>query len=218
MRPPTLLLTAWLAGAGLAGAQTPPPSPLTRADVQASFGWQNLREPQPFGYDNWINALVFGDAAAGLYWTDHLRTQIDAGTTTEGQHYRGNPITVDGLQGFETSRELVRERTLSISQQYQFFRNAFFHPHAGAGVEIIAQRRTANYDPTVVFDPITHGYRTIAAARTEGPATRWIARPFVDLGYKAYMNRRAFFVNDARVGFRSGIEEVRVRFGFGVDF
>ena len=32
------------------------------------------------------------------------------------------------------------------------------------------------------------------------------------------MTRRAFFTSDTRLMFRSGIDEVLFRFGFGVDF
>ena len=43
-------------------------------------------------------------------------------------------------------------------------------------------------------------------------------RPFVATGFKAYMTQRAFFRSDVRVGVRDGVDEVLLRFGFGVDF
>ncbi len=187
-------------------AQGPSPAtvPLVRADVDAVAGWQNLRKPQPGApYDNWLNSILYGGGGAGWYWTDNLKTQIDAGAGTRQNRYTYEAVTIDGRQTFQSSIVRLRESNVSISQQYQFFRNQWFHPHAGAGIELARETSSVEYQLPQRTGPDTH---------------RWLARPFADLGFKAYMTRRAFFLADGRVMFRSGVDEVLFRTGFGVDF
>jgi outer membrane protein W len=216
-----LAAAAWLVGAALAGAQEPPKTPLSRADVHVVLGWQNLHKAQeveqPYGND-WINGIAFGGVGAGWYWTDNLKTQVDFGGGTKGHQYRYEPLVVNGQTTGLSSQVSVQQQSLAIAQHYQFFRNQWFHPHVGAGVDIARETTREEYQPVYGFDPVTRISRQIAPARIEGPEHRTIARAFGEAGFKAYMTRRAFFTSDMRLMFRSGIEEVLFRFGFGVDF
>ncbi len=112
----------------------------------------------------------------------------------------------------------MRQQSVAVAQHYQFFRNQWFHPHVGAGVDIARETTTEEYNPVIVFDSVTRVSREITPARTEGLDHRTIARPFAEAGFKAYMTRRAFFTGDTRVMVRRGVDEVLFRFGFGVDF
>jgi opacity protein-like surface antigen len=217
-----LAAVAWLVGATVAGAQELPKGPLNRGDVHVVAGWQNLHKPQSpeerYGND-WLNGIFFGGAGAGWFWTDNLKTQVDFGGGTRARQYRYAPIVVDGLStGAVSSRLNVQQQSLAIAQQYQFFRNQWFHPHVGAGVDLARETTREEYDPIFVFDPITRVSRQVSPPRNEGPDHRFIARPFGEAGFKAYMTRRAFFTGDARLMFRTGVDEVLFRFGFGIDF
>ena len=217
-----LAAVAWLVGASVAGAQEPPKGLLARGDVHVVVGWQNLHKPQTpeenYG-NNWLNGIFFGGAGAGWYWTDHLKTQVDFGGGTRAQQYRSAPIVVDGIStGVVSSRLHVQQQSVAIAQQYQFFRNQWFHPHVGAGVDLARETTREEYNPIFIFDPITRVSRQVSPPQNEGPDHRFIARPFAEAGFKAYMTPRAFFTTDARLMFRNGIDEVLFRFGFGVDF
>ena len=219
MKTLTYTATAWLLAAGVAGAQEASLTPGTRADVQFVMGWQNLHKAQPQQYGNdWLNALFYGGAGAGWYWTDHLKTQVDFGAGTQGHQYRYRPIVVSGQTAAVSSRLNVRQQGLSVAQHYQFFRNEMFHPHVGAGVEIARETTTEEYSPILVFDNVRRIPLEIRPARTEGPDHRLIARPFAEAGFKAYVSQRAFFTGDTRIMLRKGVDEVLFRFGFGVDF
>lgn len=210
----------WLAIAGRAAAQDPSRSPLSRGDAQVVIGWQNLHKPQPgpLSYDNWVNGILYGGAGAGWYWNDHLKTQVDVGAGTHGRQYRSS-YSVAGGQTTTTSSQLsIREQNVAIGQQYQFFRNQWFHPHIAGGIDIARQTTTELVSPLVVFDTATRVTREIRPARTEGPAHRTIARPFAEAGLKAYITRRAFFAADTRLIYRHGLDEVLLRCGFGIDF
>ena len=211
--------TAWLLTVGVAGAQEPPRAPLNRGDAHFVIGWQNLHKEQPQQhYNNWLNGIFYGGAGAGWYWTDHVKTQVDFGAGTQGHQYRYEPIVVNGQTTALSSRVSVRQQSLAVAQHYQFFRNQWFHPHVGAGVDIARETTTEEYQPVIVFDNITRVSRQVTPARTEGPDHRTIVRPFGEVGFKAYMTRRAFFTGDTRVMVRHGVDEVLFRFGFGVDF
>jgi hypothetical protein len=194
----------------------PPPQ---RADFHVVAGWQHLHREQPQQpYNDWMNGIFYAGAGAGWYWTEHLKTQIDFGAGTEGRQYRYNQVTVGGNPSYESSRVTVSQQSLAIGQQYQFFRNAWFHPRVGGGVDLARETTTTEFEGTTVYDPVTRVYRQLLPRRTEGPDSRFVARPFVEAGFKAYMTRRSFFTADTRVKFRGNIDEVLFRFGFGVDF
>jgi len=123
-----------------------------------------------------------------------------------------------GALATETSFASVRQDSIAIAQQYQFFRNQWFHPRLGVGVDLARETTTEQYQPVFVFDNAARTSREITPARVEAPEHRFIARPFVETGLKAYMTRRTFFTADTRLMFRSGIDEVLFRLGFGVDF
>ena len=203
-------------------AQTPAavtPIQLPRADVYGVVGWQNLHKPQPVdSYNDWLNAILHGAAGAGWYWTEHVRTQVDLGAGTRAHQYRFRQFSIDGNPAYQTSRVAIRESSLAVSQQYQFFHNQWFHPRVGAGVEFARETSAAEYQPLTVYDSVTRTTRTVTPAHTDPPQHRWLTRGFGEAGFKAYMTPRAFFLADARVMFRGGVDEVLFRAGFGVDF
>ena len=220
MRIPVIAAAAWLAASGLAGAQEPSRAPLTRADTHFVIGWQNLNkeQPGPEAFNNWVNGIFYGGAGAGWYWTDHLKTQVDFGAGTEGKQYRYEPIVANGQTTASSLRFHVRQQSVAVSQQYQFFRNQWFHPHVGAGVDIARETTKEEYSAIFIFDSVTRSSRQLAPPRNEGPEHRTIARPFAEVGFKAYMTRRAFFTADSRLMYRKGLDEVLFRLGFGIDF
>src|SRR5689334_21438626 len=131
-----LLITAaaTLLSVGGAAAQTGDVvPPLSRGDVHAIIGWQNLRQERGDdaldSYNNWANGIFYGGAGAGWYWTDHLKTQVDLGTGSRARHYFYRTRVIDGQVAGETGDLTIQQRSVALSQQYQFFRNQWFHPH-----------------------------------------------------------------------------------------
>lgn len=213
-----LLLAALLAQSPAAPAQAPPPAAVTRGDFQAVLGWQNLRDQEaPDRYNDWLNDIFYGGAGVGWYWNDHLKTHVDFGAGTHGETYGFEQFVVNGLPTYRNSRVRIQQTNVAIGQQYQFFRNQWFHPHVGGGVDIAHRSTHSEYLATTIFDNATRTERVIVPARTEQDS-EVIVRPFIQTGFKAYMTRRAFFTSDARVLFKSRPDEILFRFGFGVDF
>jgi hypothetical protein len=219
-----LVALGFLIGAAPAAAQPPEAaSTAGRADFQAVIGWQNLRidrydDPFDRPEHNWSHAIFYGGAGAGWYWTEHLKTQIDIGGGTPTRHYQYRARTINNFQASEISRVRLTRPSLAVSQQYQFYRNAWFHPRLGIGVDLARETRTEHFEPVFGYDSVLRITRELAPRRTVGPDRRLVARPFGEIGFKAYMTRRAFFNGDMRLMVHGGVDQVLFRAGFGVDF
>ena len=219
MKRSLMLALAWGLSAGTgtpANAQTGQNKPLVRSDLAVTVGWLNGHKPSVDRYgDDWYNRGLHGGGSFGWYWSDHLKTEVEAGTSNTAHVYRFQPVTPGGIPTYQSSELDVRTRRLALGQQYQFFRNAWAHPHVTAGVDLTWETTTEHLSAVTNFDA---SRRELRPARTIGPDTRLRVRPYGEVGYKAYMTRRAFFRNDLRLAFRHGVDDVILRFGFGVDF
>lgn len=195
-----------------------PPEPVMRADVTGTLSWLAV-EKDPLGslgHDRWHHTL-FGAVGAGWYWNDHLKTEVDFGVGRRSTDYGGRQVVVNGIPAFVTVESTFSRRILGISQQYQFDRNAWFHPHVAAGADVTWEQSTDTTRPIVTLYQQGQPVQTLEPERTDN-RTEVTVRPFLATGFKAYMTPRGFFRSDIRIGFRGGIEEVLVRFGFGIDF
>lgn len=210
-----IVLGCCLLAAGRAESQT---SPVARADATGLLGWLNAAQPDLGDYDTWYHRSLFAGGTAGWYWTDHLKTEVDAGISTEAERYAARTIVVGGRSNWLTSRYRFRTRRMGISQQFQAFRNAWFHPHAGAGLDLNWETVRQTDDPLFGYDGTTGQPRVIADARTLPARTDLHVRPFAAAGFKGYLTERAFFRSDVRIVFDSRVREVLFRFGVGTDF
>jgi hypothetical protein len=214
-------LLCWSAAAASpVHAQAAAPSPIARGDVTASLGWFNANKGDlsPDRYNDWYNSSLYGGIGAGWYWTDNHKTEIDFGATTGGDIYVAYPIVVENQQTYTNSRFFFSTRKLTLSQQYQAFRNAWFHPHVAAGVDLTWEETREERSPVIFYDIVARVGRQISPAQNVGPDVDLVVRPFAAVGFKAYMTPRSFFRSDMRFTIRGGVDEVLWRFGFGVDF
>jgi hypothetical protein len=200
-----------------ASAQSEPR--VTRADVAGTVSWLSA-DVHPSGLyndNNWINSF-FGAASAGWHWTDNLKTEVDVGVGSKARTFSTEQIVIDKRVSYVTTDSRFARRTLGISQQYQFLHNVWFHPHLAAGAHVTWERRTDRIIPIYIYDQLTGTSRTVTLPQNEGPRTTVTVRPFVAVGFKAYMSERVFFRHDFRVAFRGGPDEAVLRLGFGFDF
>ena len=211
---PWAALAIIAAATASAVAQSAPP----KGDAAAFVSWQaaGVQHRGSFEGDGWSHSL-FGGASAGLYWTEHLKSELDFGGSTSAMSYAHRRVVTNGTILFQTSVVEASRRTLGISQQYQFYENAWFHPHVGAGANVTWETRTEHLLPAYLLDPATGR----PLADPTGRATRSTeldVRPFIAGGFKAYMTPRWFFRADTRLAFARGFEESHVRLGVGRDW
>jgi hypothetical protein len=200
-----------LAGAPAARAQGAA-APVSRADVSVSAGWFNAEKSELDSYrgrNDWYNRSLYGGAGFGWYWTDHLKTEVDGGVTTGADLQVYTPTVIDGRQSTLYSTYTIGTRRLAISQQYQFYRNVWFHPFVSGGLDLTWER-TRRQDEIYSLQPVrTQPFDT---------QTELLVRPFATVGFKAYFTPRAFFRTDMKIAFDEGVDEALLRFGLGVDF
>lgn len=195
-------------------------TPVARLDLTGTAGWLavNKEPPAEFDYsDDWQDSL-FAAATAGWYWTDHLKTEVEFGAGADATAFRSRPVVVDGRLTSEFVESRYTRRTLALGQHYQFLRNAWFHPHVGAGMNVTFEEITDHFSSLVVYSPPDGGPRVVRPEIVEGPRTDVFLSPYVSTGFKTYLTPRGFFRTDLKITLRAGIDEVLVRFGFGVDF
>jgi hypothetical protein len=188
-----------------------------QGDVVATVGWLNVDNGRFGPYEGWSNRGVLAGVAAGWLWTDHLKTEVDVSVSGEGEVYAAETVFVDGQPTFTNATIRFRTTSVAASQQYQFFRNAWLHPHVAAGLDVTWERSTQDVGPVFVYE-LTRPARQVRPAMTIGPETLVHVRPFVATGLKAYLTPRMFFRTDVRLVLRDGIDEAAWRFGIGTDF
>jgi hypothetical protein len=186
--------------------------PLARADVTASIGAFGARHDvseERFGGIDWSSSLFKG-LGAGYYWTDHLKTEIEAAWPGPSDAYGYfNTRLADGTQVYGYDEHSYRTFKVSAGQSYQFGRNAFFHPFVGGGLDITREHDTIEHKTETTRGPLSTEVSDTAVVR---------ARPFVATGFKAYFSERGFFRGEWKLDFGSRAEGMTWKAGFGVDF
>jgi hypothetical protein len=207
-----------LALAGAAQAQTTfAQSPVSQLDVTGVIGWMNGRSDVD-QYDGWYNRSVYGGGGVGWYWTDNLKTEIDGGVSSPAERNLYRTVVVANRYTSSESRYTYSTRRFSVGQQYQFRRNAWFHPFLAAGLDMTWEKTEREDQSVTVYDSTTRLSQTIIPATVYPASTDLLARPFGTLGFKAYMSQRSFFRMDLKFVVKDGVEEVLLRFGLGTDF
>jgi hypothetical protein len=212
------VLSASLLAVPHAAAQDADNPRLMRGDISGTVGWITLNKSEVSSYNNWRTEGLFS-VRAGWYWTNHLKTSIDASITTDADVYvAGQSGVFPGVPLYPSSRYTFRGHHLGISQAYQFRHNQWVHPFLAAGVDILAERRSQREDPLFFYDQVTRQTRVLRDAIEHPDRTDVRTRAMISGGLKAYVSRKAFVLTDVRVTFGRRAEELHWGFGVGADF
>ena len=193
-----------------------PPGPVAIADASGLAGYLGSRKPFD-RYDDWDHSF-HGVGTFGWYWTDHLKTEVEAGASTRSEKYAYLEERVGTALVFRQATFHFSTRRLAIGQQYQFFRNVMFHPFVGAGLELTWETTERQDAAVSIYDPTTRQTLPGQMATAYPDRTELVPRAYAATGFKAYMSSKTFFRSDLKLAFASGVGEVLLRFGFGVDF
>ena len=195
-------------------------SPLTRSDLTGAVSWLNVNKSElsPEHYDDWLNRGALASGTFGWYWTDHLKTEIEAGLSGRVARHVYKQVTEGTRQTSIESTYHFATRRIALGQQYQFYRNVWFHPSFTAGVDVTWEEVEQEDDVLSIFDFQTRQSQFLHQSVEHPAHTDVHVRPFTTVGFKAYMTQKAYFRSDLKMVFRNGVDEVLLRFGFGVDF
>lgn len=198
---------------------SPSAAPLARADVAGSIGWLNGRTSDTsYSFEDWFNRGLSGSGVVGWYWTDHHKTEVEAAWDTSGTLHGYDEVRSANSFTYREVRYRITATHLTLTQRYQFGRNAFFHPHVGGGLDLAWETTRGQAESIVIFGPGTGAPVDVERARAIGPDTRLRARFVAEGGFKGYVSERVFFRGDLRLGWRSRLDRALLRFGIGVDF
>ncbi|MBI2833036.1 MAG: outer membrane beta-barrel protein [Acidobacteria bacterium] len=185
---------------------------LQRADLSGYLGWFNGNKRDiAVPFDRWYNESVFAGIGFGYYWTDHLKTEVELSGSSGDEifTYESSPAPDGRGMIFSATTHEYSNRTLAVGQSYQFFRNQWFHPLIGAGIDLDWERHRTETPP---FGPPNLVRQPSIDETTLKP------KAFVLVGFKGYLAERAFFRSDLKIAATDHLEQVIWRVGFGVDF
>jgi hypothetical protein len=217
MKALTSLAAALLLALAAAPATAQDRTPLARADVAATAGLLTINKTEFDSY-NRRHGEAFFTLGAGWYWTDHLKTDVEIGASTETRTYRAVPIDIGGQQQIAATSVRFHSNRVALVQHYQFRRNEWFHPSVGGGIDVVRERYSLTDEPIYFYDQATRQSRVLRDAVAHGDEDEVTVRALATSGFKAYVSPRSFFLGDLRVTFTSRAEDILLRFGFGVDF
>jgi opacity protein-like surface antigen len=188
---------------------------LPRIDLNGNIGWFN-HQAGSGECCRWYNDSLWAGLEGGYYWTEHVKTEVGFSATTEGRAYSYSyegAVTIGGERYQQWSQARVRTRRLTAVQVYQFRHNAWVHPFVGIGMNLVREQRREerHLSPLTAYTP---GRDTLQVLTTHDNTLRASALA----GVKGYVSARVFLRTDFALAFRERVDEVVLRFGFGVDF
>ena len=193
-----------------------------RMDVTASVAWFRTTHDDLFGDGSYSYGPTpkfsspFTGLGVGVYWTTHIKTEVDFGWTKLDGLYSSRNANIPGAQyAFVYSEHDYRTFRTSIAQSYQLGRNAWVHPFVGAGVDIDRERHEIRQPAQTVwyYTDWASPPQTVPVPASNRTETTVGATPFFKTGFKAYMTKDAFFITDFKVG-----TAIVWKFGVGFDF
>ena len=204
------VVTSWPAAAQTMGAGAPP---LPRADASGLLGWLGHHQSDTGDTgDDWNNRL-YAAAQAGYYWTEHLKTEVEVGITSEGSSWVSmltDGRSASGFPAYTFETREYKDTRLSLGQTWQFLHNRWVHPFVTGGVHFDHShlRREIQFQSDPLIPPTE---RLVEE-------DRWRTKPFLGTGLKMYFTPRAFTRMDLLVASGSGGQHLVWRIGFGKDF
>ena len=207
-------LCALSACAAPAAAQTV--MQLPRNDVSAKLGWSGSKYAELEPYDRWHSSL-FSGLSAGHYWIDHLKTEVEVGWFSRVNSGTYAQQQTEAGAAFVRIDYRIQTYSMSISQLYQFGRNAWVHPFVGAGADINSVR-TLEDRPAQSAYLLSQPQRSISLPAQIETHNAVRLRPVARVGVKVYASEHAFFTTEWKLGFGGGFEHVIWNTGVGVDF
>lgn len=198
-----------------AAAQTAPAT-LPANDIIIALGWSGA-EHKIYDDPRWHGSLLVG-VSGGHYWTDHLKTELEASWNSPRDRDIYQTIQQQGGFTYALADYRANDVRVGVTQIFQFGRNTWVHPYVGIGADVV--RRHSTLDRERQSRSIYLQNRTIPVeipATVENKTTVF-AQGVLKTGLKMYVTEKAFFNTELKFGVRRDIDHVVWKFGMGFDF
>ena len=188
-------------------------------DVTFSIGWSGAEYDAIGEYDRWRGSLLLG-ASAGHYWTDHLKTEVEAAWNSRTTSEVYQEIVIGTSRTYAIADYTVDDLRFSFGQLYQFGRNEWIHPFVGAGADVV-RRDTHLARPTQTRPGFPGGSQRsldVGIPALGEQNVEILVRPFLKGGWKMYVTDRAYFSTELKFGFAPDLDHALWKIGIGFDF
>ena len=186
-------------------------------DITISTGWAGA-EHTVYEERRWHGSLLLG-VRAGRYWTDHLKTEVEASWDSPRTREVYENIERQGGYTYALSDYRAHDTRVGVVQLFQFGRNEWVHPYVGVGADVV-RRVSSTERPqqsrTVYVPPNRQIPVEIPAAREH--KTTVFAEAALKTGVKMYVSEKVFCNTELTFGVRRDVDRVVWTFGLGVDF
>jgi hypothetical protein len=185
-------------------------------DTTVSVGWAGA-DHQIHDERHWHGNLLVG-ISSGHYWTDHLKTEVEASWNSPRTHQVYENIEAPGGYTYALSDYRAFDVRVGVAQLYQFGRNAWVHPYLGIGADVVRRESSLERSPQsrTVFLADRNSPVVIAAA-SERKITVF-AQAILKTGLKMYISEKAFLNTELKFGVRHDVDHVVWKIGMGMDF
>jgi opacity protein-like surface antigen len=212
-----VLITVLLCGVTPAwtAAQTVPVT-LPANDTIISIGWAGA-EHDVHDQRRWHGSLHVG-LSGGHYWTDHLKTKVQASWNSPRKHDVYENIERQGGYTYGLSEYRAHDVRAGVAQVYQFGRNEWVHPYVGIGVDVV--RRAGSLERLPQSRTVFLQNRSIPVdiPGASERKTTMFAQAVLNTGLKMYVGEKTFFDTELKLGVRRDVDHVVWTIGMGVDF
>ena len=190
---------------------------LPNNDFIIATGWAGA-EHKIYDERRWHGSLLL-DARVGHYWTDHLKTEVEATWDSPRTRDVYQNLEREGGYTYALSDYRAHDTRIGVVQLFQFGRNQWVHPYVGAGADVV--RRVATIDrlpqSRIVYLPPNRQVPVEIPALSERKTTVF-AHAVLKTGLKMYVSEKVFFDTELKFGLRREVDHVVWKFGVGVDF
>ncbi|MGE5815218.1 MAG: outer membrane beta-barrel protein [Acidobacteriota bacterium] len=190
---------------------------LPRADGSMSVGWLHSNvSDMDHPYDSWASRRATLNGQAGFYWTEHWKVELGAERSTTQDRWQSSPVELSGGSvAYRVSEQHIQDTRLSIGQFYQFGHNAWAHLLLGGGLTVTLRHTVSDVQPLTRYD---RNAVVVVEPGYSNSTDDTSVNPFAALAVKTYLTPRVFMRSDVQTDFRSNLQAVVLRIGFGVDF
>jgi opacity protein-like surface antigen len=198
-----------------AAAQIAPPT-LPGNDTTLSVGWAGA-EHETQEQRRWHGNLLVG-LSGGRYWTDHLKTEVEASWNSGQTHQVYETIERQGGYTYALSEYRAHDLRVGVAQLYQFGRNQWVHPYVGIGADVVRRATSLERLPQSRTVFVQNRNVPVDIPGASERKTMVFVQAVFKTGVKMYASETAFFNTELKFGMRRDIDHVVWKIGMGVDF
>jgi hypothetical protein len=156
--------------------------------------------------------------SSGHYWTDHLKTDVEASWSAPRRHQVYENIERQGGYTFALSDYRAHDVRLGIAQVYQFGRNEWVHPYVGVGADVVRRQATLERMPQSRGVFVQNRNIPVDIPAASERKTSVFAQAVLKTGLKMYVSEKAFFNTELKFGVRRDVDHIVWKIGMGIDF